>query len=85
MTDKTSEPTFQPRIAYSDSRGAAEWLEKAGFKPAVLATDAGGHMVYAEMNFGNGCLTIGGEWENVKPPGSIGGENTQNIHQDLDG
>ena len=36
------------------------------------------------MKFGNGYITIGGEWVSVKAPGSIGGANTQNIHVHLE-
>jgi uncharacterized glyoxalase superfamily protein PhnB len=78
--------TFSSRIAYQDLRAAVEWLEKAfGFKTMMLATDRDGRTVYAEMSFGNGEIQIGGEWENVKPPGAIGGANTQTLSVRLEG
>ena len=77
--------TFVPRIAYSDGRTALEFLEKAfGFQTTTLATAPDGNVVYAEMKFGAGRLTIGGEWENAKPPNSVGGINTQTVHVHLD-
>lgn len=77
--------TFAPRIAYSDTRSAAEFLEKAfGFQIVSLATTSDGAVVHAEMKFGTGRLTIGGEWENVKPPSAVGGVNTQTVHVHLD-
>jgi uncharacterized glyoxalase superfamily protein PhnB len=73
-------PTFSSRIAYEDLGAAVAWLERAfGFKTMVLATDRNGKVVYAEMSFGDGEIQIGGEWENVKPPGAIGGANTQTL------
>ncbi len=77
--------TFQSRVAYKDCRGAVEWLEKAfGFKTTMLATDSDDKVVYAEMTFGNGQLHIGGEWEKVKAPSSVGGANTQTISVQLE-
>jgi uncharacterized glyoxalase superfamily protein PhnB len=78
--------TFSSRIAYQDLRAAVEWLEKAfGFKTTMLATDRDEKVVYAEMTFGNGEIQIGGEWENVKPPGAVKGANTQTLSVRLDG
>jgi uncharacterized glyoxalase superfamily protein PhnB len=41
-------------------------------------------VVAAEMSFGEGRLTIGGAWENIKPPASLDGANTQTIHVMVD-
>src|SRR5271165_2569267 len=77
--------TFAPRIAYSDGRAAVEFLKKAfGFQTTRLAKASDGAVVYAEMKFGDGRLTIGGEWENIKPPSAVGGVNTQTVHVHLD-
>jgi uncharacterized glyoxalase superfamily protein PhnB len=78
-------PGFVSRIAYRDARAALAFLEKAfGFQTISQATAADGSVVHAEMKFGDGRLTIGGEWENVKPPIAVGGANTQNIHVHLE-
>jgi uncharacterized glyoxalase superfamily protein PhnB len=37
--------------------------------------------MHSEMSFGNGRISVGGEWEDrVKSPKSIGGGNTQSLH-----
>ena len=83
---RSPKPTFTSRIAYKDLRGAVEWLEKAfGFKTTVLATDGDEKVVYSEMRFGDGLIHIGGEWDNIKAPNSIGGANTQTLSVQLDG
>ena len=51
----------------------------------MLATGNDSNAMYAGMKFENGYITIGGEWENVKAPSSIGGADTQNIHVHLEG
>jgi uncharacterized glyoxalase superfamily protein PhnB len=85
MSATAPKPTFASRIAYKDCRAAAEWLSKAfGFKTTMLASDRGGKVVYAEMVFGNGRIHLGGEWENVKAPESVGGANTQTLFVHLD-
>jgi uncharacterized glyoxalase superfamily protein PhnB len=82
----SQQSTFSSRIAYQDLRAAVEWLEEAfGFKTTMLATGADGKVVYAEMNFGNGEIQIGSEWENVKAPASLGGANTQTLSVRLEG
>lgn len=80
MVQNTPQPTLTSRIAYKDRRGAVEWLENVlGFKTTMLATDASGDVVYAELRLGNGLIHLGGEWENIKAPTSVGGSNTQTI------
>ena len=77
-------PTFQPRVCYHDCSAAVDWLERAfGFQPTLVATREG-KVVSAELSFGDGRLTIGGAWENVKPPAALGGANTQTIHVMVD-
>ncbi len=77
-------PTFQPRVCYHDCSAAVDWLERAfGFTPTLVATREG-KVVSAEMSFGDGRLTIGGAWENVKPPAALGGANTQTVHVMVD-
>jgi uncharacterized glyoxalase superfamily protein PhnB len=86
MIQSDPRPAFSSRIAYKERRSAVEWLEKAfGFQTTILATDSEGHVVHAEMRFGNGLIQIGSEWDNIKAPNSIGGANTQNICVHLDG
>ena len=85
MTETLPKPTFSSRITYKDLRAAVEWLEKAfGFETTLLATDKEGNVVHAEMRFGNGLLQIGSVWENVKPPSSVGGANTQTVGVNLE-
>lgn len=72
--------SFEPRVCYHDCSSAVEWLERAfGFRPVVVA-ESGGQVAYAELSFGDSRLTVGGAWENVKPPASVDGANTQIIH-----
>jgi uncharacterized glyoxalase superfamily protein PhnB len=85
MIQRTSRPTFSSRIAYQDQRDAVEWLEKAfAFQTTMLATDSDGHVVHAEMRFGNGRIDIGGEWGDIKAPSSVGGVNTQTLCVELE-
>jgi uncharacterized glyoxalase superfamily protein PhnB len=75
---------FQPRVCYDDCSAAVDWLARAfGFKPTMVAR-RDGQVVAAEMSFGDGRLTIGGAWENIKPPASVDGANTQTIHVSVD-
>ena len=80
MMQRDPRPTLSSRVAYKEQRNAVEWLERAfGFQTTMLATDSEGHVVHAEMRFGNGLIHIGSEWENIKAPHSISGANTQTI------
>lgn len=72
-------------MLYADCPGAIEWEKVFGFKTTMLATGNDSNAMYAGMKFENGYITIGGEWENVKAPSSIGGADTQNIHVHLEG
>lgn len=85
MSNRTSAPTFSSRVAYTDQRGAVDWLQRAfGFTTTTLATTPDDKVVYAEMRFGNGRLHIGSEWENIKAPTSVSGANTQTISVQLE-
>lgn len=80
MGASTLQPTFSSRIAYKDQGAAVDWLKKAfGFKTTLIATDAVGKVIYAELTWGNGVIVIGSEWENIKAPVSVAGANTQTI------
>ncbi len=73
-------PTLSSRVAYKDRSAALKWLEKAfEFKPTLVATDRDGEIIYAEMEFGNGVICLGGEWGMIKAPDSVGGANTQTL------
>jgi len=86
MLENHPAPAFVPRLAYQDLRGAVDWLEPAfGFKTTLLATAGDGRVVHAEMNFADGLIVIGNEWENIKAPGSVDGVNTQTITAQLAG
>ena len=78
-------PTFIPRVAYTNLDAAVAWLEQAfGFETTLTAKDVDGHLVHAEMVFGNGTIRLGGEWENVRSPGAVGGANTQTVTVEVD-
>ena len=75
---------FQPRVCYQDCSAAVDWLERAfGFQPTMVATREG-RVVSAELSFGDARLTVGGAWENIKPPAMLEGANTQIIHVVVD-
>jgi uncharacterized glyoxalase superfamily protein PhnB len=78
----SSRPAFIPALAYKDNGAALAWLEKAfGFEPSEILTDAEGHIVHAEMTYGDGVVMIGREWADwTRSPASLGGKNTQRVH-----
>ena len=77
-------PAFQPRVCYQDCSAAVDWPEGAfGFQPTMVATREG-QVVSAELSFGGARLTVGGAWENIKPPAMLEGANTQIIHVVVD-
>ncbi len=85
MNPIQADPTFSSRVAYQDLGAAAEWLAKAfGFETTMLATNADGRVIHAEMRFGHGLIHLGGEWDQIKPPGLVGGVNTQTIGVELE-
>ena len=77
-------PAFQPRVCYQDCSAAVDWLERAfGFEATLVATREG-QVVSAELSFGDARLTVGGPWENIKPPALLEGANTQIIRVVVD-
>jgi uncharacterized glyoxalase superfamily protein PhnB len=80
-----SRPTFIPRVAYTNLNAAVAWLEKAfGFVTTLTAKDNDGNIVHAEMVLGTGTIRLGGEWENTRSPGALGGANTQTVTVEID-
>lgn len=80
MAEQASLPTFSARVCYQDVGAAAEWLAKAfGFAVTRLAMNPAGQVMHAELRFGDGMIDLGGEWEHVRAPTSVGGTNTQGI------
>jgi uncharacterized glyoxalase superfamily protein PhnB len=84
---------FTPCVFYRDPLAALRWLEAAfGFETSLLVTDASGALGHAEMSFGGGHVTIGGEWGSpellgpatLKSPASLDGQGTQFIRVKLD-
>lgn len=86
-------PPLIPSVTYNDSRAALAWLQQAfGFEPSQVLTDSDGHIVHAEMAWGDGVVMIGGPWPGwdwLCSPKSAGGRNTQRVHvrvdRDIDG
>lgn len=83
---------FQPAVFYRDPMAALRWLEQAfGFEVSLLVTDDAGTLAHAEMSFGGGHFSLGGEWTapdlvgpaQMKSPASVGGCNTQFIRVEL--
>jgi uncharacterized glyoxalase superfamily protein PhnB len=71
---------------------ALNWLSQAfGFEVTLLVTDDAGAVGHAEMSFGDGRISIGGEWASpqiagpaqMKSPASVSGCNTQFIRVEL--
>ncbi len=84
---------FSPAIFYRDPRAALKWLEQAfGFETSMLVTGPDGSIGHAEMTFGDGHITVGGEWASeeilgpasVKSPASLGGVCTQFVRVSLE-
>lgn len=85
MDDPFPRATFGAAVIYKDPLAALDWLERAfGFERVMAITDADGHLVHAEMRFGDGYVMIGAEWtEHVASPLSTGGKVTQSQHVQL--
>ena len=85
MSEPVSQ-TFIPSIHYRDPLAALDWLERAfGFERSLLVIGDDPQMLHAEMSFGGGHVTVGGEWaEEIKSPASLGGKTTQTIRVELD-
>jgi uncharacterized glyoxalase superfamily protein PhnB len=83
-----SDNPFGSNIFYKDPRAALAWLERAfGFKTTMLidGPDGDDSQMHAEMKFGSGMISVGGEWaETIRSPQSVGGANTQSLEVHLD-
>ena len=85
-----SEPlrqSFIPSVHYRDPLAALGWLERAfDFERSLLVVGDDPQMLHAELSFGGGHVTVGGEWtEEVRSPASLGGKTTQTIRVNLEG
>jgi uncharacterized glyoxalase superfamily protein PhnB len=78
--------TFGSAIFYKDPFAALDWLAKAfGFERTMLITNPDGSFGHSEMSFGNGYITVGGEWASwTASPANAGGTCTQVLHVQLD-
>ncbi len=85
---------FTPVVFYSDPMTALKWLEQAfGFETSLLITGQDGSLGHADMSFGEGHISLGGEWASeellgpatFKSPASLGGAGTQFVRVELDG
>ena len=79
-------PAVIASLSYRDPIAAMRWLEAAfGFETAVLITDAGGGVAYAEMAYRDAPFCVMREWESdallgparIRSPLSLDGVNTQ--------
>ena len=77
--------TFVPSVYYRDPVGALDWLERAfGFERSLLVTGDDPRTMHAEMTFGNGHITVGGEWmDEIRSPASTGATCSQTISVDV--
>jgi uncharacterized glyoxalase superfamily protein PhnB len=75
--------TFGSSVFYQDPKAALAWLAKAfGFETVMLIEGENGDdsQMHAEMKYGDGLVSIGGEWsEHTRSPRSVGGANTQSL------
>ena len=78
---------FTPSVYYRNPLAALDWLERAfGFERSLLVMGDDPQTLHAEMSFGGGQVTVGGEWaDEIKSPASLGGKTTQTIRVDLEG
>lgn len=59
-TAKVTLPTLFPYLSYLDPGAALDWLAEAfGFVKLLEFRDPEGHVVHAEMGFGNGAIMLG--------------------------
>jgi uncharacterized glyoxalase superfamily protein PhnB len=77
--------TFVPSLAYRDPKAALDWLAGAfdfELTMAIDGPDDDPSQCHYEMAYdGNGCIMIGGEWnEWMRSPASVGGTNTTSTH-----
>ena len=78
--------TVIPAMRYRDAHKAIEWLVIAfGMEKKVVYDTPEGHVMHAELTFGNGMIMIGsvangGEYSKlITQPDEIGGRSTQSI------
>ena len=68
---------------YEDPAAAIDWLCRAfGFEVQLKVEGEGGRIEHSELVLGGGLIMVGGERDKMpyaKPPGVIGGANTQNM------
>ena len=83
-----SDNPFGSSVFYKDPKVALAWLERAfGFRTSMLIDGPNGDdsQLHAEMRFGSGMVSIGGEWnDTMKSPQSVGGANTQTLEVYID-
>jgi uncharacterized glyoxalase superfamily protein PhnB len=77
-------PRISTGIWYEDPRAAIDWLCRAfGFEVQLLVEGEGGRIEHSELVLGGGLIMVGGEkhekFAYAKPPGKVGGANTQNM------
>jgi uncharacterized glyoxalase superfamily protein PhnB len=84
---------FTPCIFYRDPAAALPWLEVAfGFETTLMVTDEAGAVGHAEVSFGGGHVSVGGEWGSpellgparMKSPASLDGQGTQFVRVTLE-
>jgi uncharacterized glyoxalase superfamily protein PhnB len=82
-----SKQTFEAAIFYKEPKNALAWLARAfGFKLTLLIEGPGGDesQLHAEMRFGEGQISVGGEWsDRTRSPASLGA-NTQTLEARLE-
>ncbi len=79
-------PRISSSLHYQDPARAIDWLCHAfGFEVRLKIEGDDGSIVHSELTFGGGLIMVGGpkqnkpEWAYMKPPGAVGGANTQNL------
>jgi uncharacterized glyoxalase superfamily protein PhnB len=79
-------PRISSSLYYQDPAKAIDWLCRAfGFEVRLKVEGDKGEIVHSELTFGEGMIMVGGvkpdkpEWSYRKPPGAVGGANTQNM------
>lgn len=90
--------TFTASVFYRDPKAALDWLRDAfGFEIAMVVTDDDGNLGHSTMSFGNGVISVNGEWSDpdavgrarMRAPDTVEGVNTQfmrvRLTHDLDG
>ena len=87
---KATTATLISTMRYDDATAAVDWLCRAfGFRPHAVYRDDAGHVVHAELSFGNGMIMIGPNVETpfgkfMIQPKAAGGRCTQSIYMIVD-